>query len=190
MTRTASWFLLFGLAALAGAFAAGEPAACADDKGTVVDLDGLKSQAPAEWKEEAPANQMRLAQFKLPHVKDDKQDAELVIFKGIGGGAKQNIDRWKGFFTPPEGKKIDDVAKVSEMKVGAADVTYLDVEGTYLFKTRPFDPNDKGEKRPDYRMLGVVFETKQNPYHIRLVGPAKTVAHYKDGFDKWLKNFK
>ena len=50
----------------------------AADKGTVVDLDGLKSAAPSSWKEEAPSNQMRLAQFKLPKAKEDKADAELV----------------------------------------------------------------------------------------------------------------
>ena len=40
------------------------------------------------------------------------------------------------------------------------------------------------------RMLGVVFEGKDNIYHIRLVGPAATVEKYKAGFDEWLKNFK
>ena len=39
-------------------------------------------------------------------------------------------------------------------------------------------------------MLGVVFEGADNTYHIRLVGPADTVEHYKKGFDEWLKNFK
>lgn len=161
-----------------------------DNKGTIVDLDGLKSRTPTEWKEEAPANRMRLAQFLLPKAKDDKFDAELVIFKGIGGSNKDNIDRWKKMFVPPQGKTLDDISKVKEMKVGGAMLTYLDIEGTYLFKARPFDPNAKAEPRPDSRMLGVVFETKDNPYHIRAVGPAKTIAQYQKGFDEWLKNFK
>ena len=81
-------------------------------KGAVVDLDGLKSTTPGDWKEEAAANKMRYMQFRLPKKGDDKEDAELVIFKGLGGGSKANIDRWKGMFIPPEGKTIDDVAKV------------------------------------------------------------------------------
>src|SRR5579862_1403737 len=65
------------------------------DKGTVVTLDGLSSRTPAEWKEQEPDNKMRFAQFSLPKAKDDKSDAELVIFKGLGGTAKDNIERWK-----------------------------------------------------------------------------------------------
>jgi hypothetical protein len=172
------------VAALAGLSAA------ADDKGTVIELDGLSSRTPADWKEEAPSNQMRLAQFRLPKKGDDKADAELVIFKGFGGSAKENINRWKAMFAPPEGKAIDDVAKVEEMKIAGNEATYLDISGTYTQKTRPFDPNDKGVKRPDYRMLAVHFEGPKTRYHIRLVGPAKTVEAYKKGFDEWLKNFK
>jgi hypothetical protein len=170
------------------------PAAAADKKddgkGTVVELDGLSSRTPASWKEEEPSNNMRLAQFKLPKVKDDKEDAQLVIFRGISGSAQQNIDRWKGQFEPPEGKTIKDVADVKEMKVGDATVSYLDIHGTYLDKFPPFAPNAKVVKRPGYRMLAIQFEGKANPYHIKLTGPADTVAQYKDGFDEWLKAFK
>ena len=181
---TFAWGALLAVALGAGS-AAGD-----DKKGTVVDLDGLKSTAPAEWKDEAPANNMRFRQFKLPKVNGDKQDAELIIFKGFGGTAKANIQRWKEQFIPPAGKRIEDVSEVKEMKAGDADLTYLDVKGTYLFKARPIDPADKAERRPDYRMLAVHFEGKMNIYHIKLVGPAKTVEHYKKGFDDWLKAFK
>jgi hypothetical protein len=185
------------LAVLAfGAVACGESgerargAADKAGKGTVVELDGLRSTAPAEWKEEEPSNRMRFGQFQLPKKGDDKYDAELVIFKGLGGTARANIARWKGLFTPPEGKNIDDVAKVEEIKIGGHEATFLDVSGAYLMKTRPFDPNDKGERRPDYRMLAIHFEGPKDVYHIRLVGPAKTVEAYKKGFEEWIKGFK
>jgi hypothetical protein len=161
-----------------------------DDKGTVVELDGLRSKAPTEWKEEAPANQMRLTQFKLPKHKDDKYDAELVIFKGLGGSAKQNVERWKAQFTPPKGKTIDDVSKVEEFKVSERDVTYLDISGTYKFKARPFDPKAEEETRTEYRMLAVQIDGKNEVYQIKLTGPAKTIEMYKKGFDDWLKAFK
>jgi hypothetical protein len=161
-----------------------------EKKGTEVNLGGMKSQAPGSWKEEEPANRMRLIQWVLPKAKGDEKDAEIVIFKGIGGSTKDNVDRWKKMFLPPDGKKLEDIAKVSEMKVGDAEVTYLDVTGTYLYKAQPFNPNAKAEKLPNYRMLGVVFETKNGVYHIRLVGPAATVGEYRKGFDEWLKAFK
>jgi hypothetical protein len=160
------------------------------DKGTVVELDDLRSTAPASWKEEEPSNRMRYAQFRLPKKGDDRYDAEVVIFRGLGGSAKDNVERWKKQFTPPEGKALEDVARVEEIKIGGHPAVYLDVQGTYLMKTRPFDPNDKGEKRPDYRLLAVHFDGPKNVYHIRLVGPAHTVEAYKKGLDEWLKNFK
>jgi hypothetical protein len=162
-------------------------------KGTVVTIDGLKSTTPGEWVEEKPTSKMRHKQFRLPAVGDDKDNAELVIYffgAGSGGSAEDNIKRWKGQFVPPEGKKIDDVAKTKTFKVGDVDVTYLDVTGTYLFKERPFDPDAETTRRPNWRMLGVVFESPNGPYFMKLVGPADTVKHYKEGFDDWLKGFK
>ena len=161
-----------------------------DPKGVVVQFDSLKSTTPGSWKEEEPTNKLRYKQFRLPKADDDKADAEVIIFRGLGGSAKENVQRWKGQFVPPEDKKIDDVAKVSELKISGAAATYLDVSGTYLYKARPADPNEKAERRPDYRMLAVHFQGPETVYHVRLVGPAKTVEHYKKGFDEWLKAFK
>jgi hypothetical protein len=161
-----------------------------EKNGTTIDFDGLKSAAPAEWKEEKPASKMRFKQFRLPKVGDDKSDAELVIFRGLTGSAKENVQRWKGQFQPPKGKKIEDVAKVTELRISGAEATYLDISGSYLFKNRPFDADEKPQLRPDYRMLAVQFEATKTIYHIKLVGQAKTVEHYKKGFDEWLKAFK
>jgi hypothetical protein len=197
MTRVV-WLVALALCQIACGPEPGRSDARGDDKqdgkkGTRVTLDGLHSQAPAGWKEEEASNRMRVYQFRVPRAKGDDADAEMVIFffgTGSGGTAKDNVNRWKGLFIPPEGKKIADVSRVEAFKVGEVDVTYLDVEGTYKFKARPFDPNAREELKPGYRMLGVVFESPKGPYFIRLVGPAKTVAENKKGFDDWLKGFK
>jgi hypothetical protein len=167
-----------------------------DKKGTKVIIDNLTSVAPAEWKEEKPpasSRGMRFKQFRLPKVGKDKRDAEFIIFyfgEGSGGSAQENVKRWKTMFTPPKGKKIDDVAKVEEFKVSKVPVTYLDISGTYKFKAAPFVPDSRAELLPDYRMFGVVFESEKGPYFFRLVGPSKTVTHYKKQFDAFLKAFK
>jgi hypothetical protein len=163
--------------------------ATAADKGTVVTLDNLKSTAPANWKEETPSNKMRFAQFLLPRAEGDKADAQLVIFKGFGGSAKANVDRWKGQFLPPQGKTIDDVAQVKELKVAGNPVTYLDIHGTYL-DGPPMLPASKKMKRPNWRMLAVQFEGPKNNYHILVRGPAKTIEKHRKGFDEWIKGFK
>jgi hypothetical protein len=166
----------------------------AADKGTAVQIDNFKSSVPAEWKPVELTDQQRnfgrLYQFTIPKAKDDSHDAEMVVFhfQGGGGSAKDNVERWKSQFTAGDGKKIG--SKVDEMKVGDTAVTYADIQGTYKYKKAPFNPNEKEDLRPDYRLIGIVFESKGGPYFIRLLGPAKTVGENKKAFDEWLKGLK
>jgi len=197
--RHACWVMLLGVGALAGAPLL--TAANADDKkdngkGVSIEFGELKSKTPADWKEQEIPEKARglgrIYQFSLPKKGEDKDDAELFVFyfKGSGGDAKSNIERWKGMFNPPEGKKIDDVAKTTEMKVGDVPVTYFEIEGTYKFKAAPFDPKAEVTLKPNYKMINVIFDCPKGPYFIRMVGPAKTMDEYKKGFDGWLKAFK
>ncbi len=187
-------FAVLGFVAAACSPSAGESNAADGDKdkakGVVVDLDGLKSAAPGDWKEETPSNRMRFMQFRLPKKDGDKDDAELIVFKGLGGGSKANIERWKGQFVPPKDKKIDDVAKVAEIKLGEQKAVFLDITGTYLSSSQPFNPRAKKEEKPNYRMLAIYFDGPKDVYQIKLTGPNKTVEAYKKGFDEWVKNFK
>jgi len=52
------------------------------DKATLVKLDNLESRTPADWHEEKPDNQMRLKQFRLSPIGDDKDDAEVASVAG------------------------------------------------------------------------------------------------------------
>lgn len=157
------------------------PSARADEeKGVKIRIEKTSSTAPADWKEENPSNTMRFAQFKLPG--DGGKDGEVVIFKGLGGGADANIKRWKDTF--PESD-----AKVAEVKVGGMPGKRIDVTGTYLFKAAPFNPNAKAEPRPNYKMSAIYFEG-EIPWQIRMVGPAKTLEKYQKGFDSFVESFK
>jgi len=178
--RPAAWLM----AAAIGALAACGGRAADDAKGVEVDLDGLKATTPADWKKEDPSNQFRWMQFRIPGAKGDKDDAELAISKGLGGGADANIARWKSAFKPPAGKTGDEASKVEEIKIGGMKASYLDVSGTY---TAPFS---KAGPQSDYRMLAVYFDGKDNAYTFKLVGPAATVEAARKGFDGWLKSFK
>jgi hypothetical protein len=185
MKRLLASAMLMSLCCL-GLVAAGE-------KGKAVELDGLNSVAPAKWKVEPGSNKLRLYQITVPKAAGDTEDAEIAVFyfgAGSGGSVADNVKRWKGMFDAPKGKEIDDVAKITKMKAGDVDLTYLDVEGTYLFKNPPFAPNAKTERKENFRMFAVVFESKNGPFFLRMTGPAKTMAANKDAFDGWLKNFK
>ncbi|HVK13121.1 MAG TPA: hypothetical protein VM597_30490 [Gemmataceae bacterium] len=151
-----------------------------------VELAGMKSAPPADWKEEAPSSTMRKAQFKLPKAEGAKEDAELAIFvfPGGSGTVKQNLDRQLAKFVA-EGRKD----KTDKVMVGPIEATYQDVTGTYIKK--PFPMAEKGTPQEDYRQLYVVFEAKDGrQYYMTLLGPAKTVEKHKKGFEDWLKNFK
>jgi hypothetical protein len=167
-----------------------------ENKGEEVNLGGLKSKTPADWKQETltPAQKQmgRLMQFRIPKAGDDKQDAELFVFylQGQGGSVDENVKRWKQMFVPPQGKSLDEATKVEKFKVGNVGVTSVDVQGTYKFKKAPFVPDDQAELRPNYRMIAVYFDHKEGPYFIRFVGPARTIEQHKNGFDEWLKGFK
>jgi len=157
--------------------------------GNTVDLGGLKSDAPAAWKESETKSPMRFKQFTVP---GKGGDAELVVFyfgQGQGGSVEDNLARWKKQFEPPAGKTIDQIAKTETLKLPTTTVTLLDISGTYMFKASPMSPGP-AEPRPDQRMLAAVLPTPNGNYYIRLVGPEKTVSAARKDYVHWLKSFK
>ncbi|GIW80164.1 MAG: hypothetical protein KatS3mg105_1971 [Gemmatales bacterium] len=163
-----------------------------DLKDKVVNIDGFKSEAPKDWIRQKPSNLLRSYQFALPRAEGDKEDAEMGILPGISGSDEANIARWTRMFRPPEGKTYKDIATVQKMKVagGKVLVTVLDVSGTYLKKNRPLDPDFKARPMPGYRMFAIIFETPDDVTLIRVIGPAKTMAHHQKNLMAWLKAFK
>ena len=164
-----------------------KPDRSSPDRGerVVVRIGPVSAEAPRDWKEETPKGSMRAYQFRLPGA-EGAGDAELIVFRGIGGTARANVDRWKKQFTPPEGTKAEDALKETEMKVGGYPALYLDARGTYE-SGMAFGP--QGPQK-DYRMLGVYIEVPDKPSQIMLRGPAGTVGKYQQQFDDWLKAFK
>ncbi len=186
--------LVGSLFIMIGACAPAEEKAADDKKGVVVELAGLKSTTPGEWKEEPlPAKSMRMHTFKLPKAEGDAEDADLALFffRGNAGSVQDNLARQEKKFEIPAGKKPEDAIKVTKTKVGTIEGVYQDIQGTFLKKDGgPFDPNAKVSKVTDYRQLYVIFETKDGQYYMTLIGPAKTIEKHKAGFEEWLKNFK
>jgi hypothetical protein len=170
------------LAGLAWVATAGEKG-----KGTKVSLGNISSTTPADWVEGKADGRIRISTFRLPKSEGDREVTEVAIFRS-GGSAKDNVNRWKKQFTPPKGKKADDVAKVSEIKVGGQEATMLEISGTY--SAPPFDPTYKGRKLEGFKMVGIQLDVGDNTYQIKLIGPAKTVEKNRKAFDEWIKGFK
>jgi hypothetical protein len=150
----------------------------------VVEIEGLRSTAPEDWVQERPApdQTMRLAQFRLSSSGSD--DATLVVFQGIGGTAKSNVDRWKTQFSKTEGEP-----KTEVFALGHLHAAVLDIRGTFN-ESDMMNPRVPPQVRPDYRMIAVHLDGKNGSYHIKLTGPEKTVERHKQGFDEWLRGFK
>lgn len=144
------------------------------------EIKAIKLKLPTTWKEEEPANKMRLAQFKPPAAEGDKQAAELVVssFGGNGGPVDQNLKRWIDQFTS-EDRKI-------KMFSGDCDQGkyYLsDISGTYLQSAGGPFAGGKKTPMPEYRSISVILETPENGvYFLRLTGPEKTIAAAAESF--------
>lgn len=171
-------------------FAVVSAVAVADDKPMPVKLSGLSADPPAAWKSEKPANLLRSHQFKLPSDDKNYADAELTISPKSSDNVTKKFDEWKAQYTPPDGKKAEDVTKTSEFKLGDAKVHVLDVTGTWKYKERPFDPKSKEETKPEYRTVWVIVVGKEDTTHLRLSGPQGVVEKHYPEFEKWLKGLK
>jgi hypothetical protein len=167
------------LALIVGVFAT---SASQGGVGDSVSIDKYSAKVPAGWKQEEPSNKMRLTQFRLP---GGDGDAELAVFffAGNAGSVKDNLERQVKKFKNPK-------AEVSKTKFGPLEATFQDVQGTFLSKFPPFDPNAKVTEKAEWRQLYVIFETDKGQYYMTLLGPAKTVEKHKDTFEKWLTSFK
>lgn len=156
-----------------------------------IDAKGrLTWSAPGGWIEEVPRSAMRKAQFRLPKIAGDPEDATLVVFyfHGEGGSVNANLQRWYGQFTQPDGRASKEVAKVSKSEVNGLNQTIVDLSGTYLFKTTPMAPTST--EKPNFRMLAAVVESNSGPWFVKMVGPQKTVTHWEDSFYHFMKTFK
>ncbi|MCU0702960.1 MAG: hypothetical protein MUF18_03110 [Fimbriiglobus sp.] len=164
--------------------------ALADDKPGPVKFSGLSGEPPATWKAEKPANLLRSHQFKLPSDDKTYADAELTVSPKSSDDVTKNFDKWKTQFTPPDGKKVEDVTKTSSFEVSGVKVHVLDVSGTWKYKERPFDPKSKEEIKPEYRAVWVIVVGKDDTTHLRLSGPQAVVGKHYAEFEKWLKGLK
>lgn len=158
---------------------------------TVQNASGeLRYKPPDGWVTEKPTSTMRVAQYKLPKVEGDPEDALLVLYyfgASQGGAVQANIDRWIGQIEQPDGSSSKDKAKTDSMTVKGLKVTTVDVSGTFTAEMTP----GSGDRRnnADYRLRAAVIETPKGNYFAKLTGPSKTVAHWDAAFTEYLNSF-
>jgi hypothetical protein len=143
----------------------------------------LKFTPPAEWIVETPTSTMRKAQYRLPRVNGDPEDAELSVFyfPGEGGSVEANIDRWKGQFQNTDGSPATGI--VSRRESHGIPVTVVDVKGIYLAGNGMMG---ESKPKPNFRMLAAVAETSAGPWFFKLTGPGNTIAKWEPSFQSFL----
>jgi hypothetical protein len=149
----------------------------------------LKFKVPAGWVEEQRTSSMRVAQYKLPRVAGDTEDASLVLYyfgPGQGGSTAANIDRWIGQMKQEDGSPAKG-AKDEQLVANGLKVTTVDVSGTYVAETAP--GSGTFNNKPAYRLRAAVVETPNGSYFVKLVGPEKTVTQWNDSFVSYIKSF-
>ncbi len=150
---------------------------------------GLEFEAPSTWISETPSSSMRLAQYRLPRLEGDPEDAEVAAFYfgGQGGSVQANVDRWIGQFSNPDGSPVTH-PQVSEREVNGILLTIVDVHGTYHQAQGPMMAQTTAKE--NYRMLAAVAEGPNGSSFFKLTGPQPTVDHFEESFNSFLNTLR
>lgn len=144
-------------------------------------------EAPADWKRVQPKSGIVETEFAIPSDGEGLPPGRMTVM-GAGGSVQQNLDRWYGQFSQPDGGATKDKATTKTLKLAGCTVTIVDVSGTY--KDMPAGPFAGGQamERPDYRMLAAIVETPAGgSYFLKFYGPGTTVAKHADAFRRMVE---
>ena len=150
--------------------------------------DTLRFDPAAEWLAQPPSSTMRVAEYVLPRVAGDAEDAELVVFYfgGGGGTVEANLERWTNQMLQPDGTPSAEVATTTSFLVGELPVTLLEVPGTFAAEVRP--GSRMRYYKTDFRLMAAVVETPAGPFFFKLTGPDRTVRRWADSFEATIES--
>jgi hypothetical protein len=136
--------------------------------------------APQGWTESPPTSGMRLAQFDIGKS-ESGAPVQVVVFTGIGGDDRQNLDRWI-----EQMGTTKDAAKESQSEQDGVKVTRLEAHGTFTNTMGGADA-----KTPDSTMLAAIVTTQDGAkLHVKLVGPTSVVAAQTANFDAFVASIR
>jgi hypothetical protein len=150
----------------------------------------LRYKVPDGWIVEKSTSNMRVAQYKLPKIAGETDDALLVLYyfgQGQGGTPQANIDRWIDQMKQPDGSSSKDKARTEALTVNGLQVTTVDVLGNYSGgMSQDSAPKDS---KAIYRLRAAIIDTPRGSYFVKLTGPEKTVGHWEQAYGEYLKSF-
>lgn len=174
---------LFALAVLAA-----PAAAVADERYAIGENKEYTLPVPAGWLRKQPRTRIVEHEFEAKAVEGDELGGRVTVM-AAGGSVDDNVKRWYGQFSQPDGSSTEEKAKVKKTTVAGQDVHMVDITGT--FDDRPPFAASQGVQRPNYRMLGAIIQTKKaGNYFIKFYGPAKTITANEAAFNKMVEDLK
>lgn len=143
---------------------------------------GLKLEAPEDWVPKVPAMSLIQDEFVVPAAEGDTADGRVTVMSA-GGSIQQNIDRWLGQFSQPDGSSTADKVKIEKIERAGCEVHLVDVSGTYSDSVGMMAP---AVQRPGYRMLAAIIVTPEGNYFVKFYGPEETVERHAEAFSEMI----
>jgi hypothetical protein len=159
--------------------------------GQAVTLAGITFRPPSDWKDLGPSG-MRKADYTYGPVDGDTDSATVSVFyfgPNSGGGVMDNIERWIGQMSLPNGEDPHKSAVQNSFTVDGMTVHMVELDGT--FNASMGGPmSGSVEAMPDYKMAAAVLEGPEGNVFFKLTGPKKTADQMITGFDAMLHAIK
>jgi len=155
------------------------------DRAILIADGKLELTAPGTWNRREPKISIVEHEFAIPAAEGDKVDGRMTIMAS-GGSIEDNIDRWVGQFSQPDGRSTKDKAKVKRREIAGMKVHLVDLSGTFKDQRVPFAPAIERA-----RMLAAIVETTNGGnYFFKFYGPERTVAANEKEFNTMLEGIK
>ncbi len=147
----------------------------------------FKVTVPKGWVSKPPRSRMIEHEFAVKPAEGDKEGGRVTVM-AAGGSVDDNVERWYGQFTQPDGSKTADKSKRENKEIAGCKVVMVDIPGTFHESQGggPFAPGPVVEL-PGYRMLAAIVQTPGANYFIKFTGPEKTVAAQAEAFRKMIE---
>jgi hypothetical protein len=143
----------------------------------------LVFSTPEGWSADATTNSMRHAQYRVPRVEGDGEDAECVVYyfgANGGGGVEPNLERWCTQFEQPDGSDSHAALVRSHRTVAGMAVHEVELSGTFVAETTP--GSGVRVNKPGFALRGAILESDHGAYFVKLTGPAATVSRHASAF--------
>jgi hypothetical protein len=143
---------------------------------------------PPRWKRTPPSNPTRTAEYRVPRIAGDKEDAECTVITfgpNQGGTVGDNIERWVRQFD-----SLDDQPRKETRVVNGMTVTRMDLAGVYRPMRMPGAAAAGPATMPGSRVIGDIIQTPSGLWFFKMAGPDATVSAAAPELDKMVASVK